>query len=184
MTLRRPPRVAAAIAAGLAEGHRFRDDILGDLEDEYRRRAAVGGQGAAGWWYRREAVRVPIAPAVALRLVVLAGVGYEAVLGAAASAGRLYPSSAWALLVIGVSAAVAGRVVARVAGRLAIPAMCLFWALALGVGGPYLVRGARAELWLHVAKVTTVLVASGLGVWWWTGAYRAVSGRRPRRVRP
>jgi hypothetical protein len=35
----------------------FADDVLGDLAEEYARRAACDGAGAARWWYVREAVR-------------------------------------------------------------------------------------------------------------------------------
>jgi len=183
LTPRDPPVLAAAIAAGLAEGHRFRDDIVGDLEDEYRRRLGAEGAGAALRWYWREAVRVPLPFGRALRLMALAGGGYVAVLGAASTAGRILPSSAWALMVIGASAAVAGRLMARMAGRASAPAIAVFWALALAIGGPYIARAPRPELWLHVGKVSAVMLASGLGLLRWRRFQRGPAGP-PSAARP
>lgn len=163
MTGHRPPRLVAAIAAGLAEGHRFCDDILGDLEVEYRDRRDRHGSVSAAWWYAGQAVRVPVGWRRSVRLAALASSGYLVILWMSAAARPLVPSSLWGLAVIGASAAFVGGAMRRVAGGAGVPALLVLWAIALAIGVPYIVQGTPREFWLHVSKVVLVLIASGLG---------------------
>lgn len=163
MTAGPPPRLAAAIASSLAAGHRFRDDILSDLEAGYQEQARAGGHVAARRWYWMEAMRVPVSLGSSLRVTALAILAYLGVLGADVLGGHVVSSQAWGLGVIAMSSAGAGRLLVRWAGRSAGLALPILWALALAVGVPYIARGSAGEWWLHVAKVLTVLVGSGVG---------------------
>ncbi|NIP60611.1 MAG: hypothetical protein GWM92_05255, partial [Gemmatimonadetes bacterium] len=60
MRERRPPRVAEAILAACLPGGGYRESVLGDLEEGYRRRAAEagGGRWRAAAWYWTNALRI------------------------------------------------------------------------------------------------------------------------------
>ena len=193
-----PPRATERLLTALGASAAYRDAVLGDLAEEFARRAACDGPHAARGWYWREALRAtphligdwrrqlrPRDVADLAGIVFLAFVALNLVAGFAAVAAHtaatavglafevgLLVSGTAGLLVTAPVAYAGGYLAGWLGSRAPLPtalAMGGAWACLASVN-LHPSSAGRVPFWFHVAAPLLVVLGTALG-----GAHRAAT---------
>lgn len=181
-------RLAMALVDVLTTGHPYRDDIRGDITEEFAARAATSGIAAARRWRVREALRTvgalmrdaPFTPWSGARLALTVLAGYAAILGADWGIGHtafwcrafITPEVARvpAFLALGAVALAAGYAVARLARDPPLAAALALVGLVTAAGIHSVSAGDPTAASFHAAKAALLWGGAAFGSW--RGAWR------------
>jgi len=178
----RAPRIASEILRGVVGAHPYGSAIVGDLVEEFARRAATTSVAAARRWYWREVTRtiVAIVPAVRLnprtaaRALSVVIVAYTLAIqlsnGASFILDHRMAGIIGPMMIFGALAGAAST--SAVVGARALGVLMLLL-LAIVVGAAHVASSSPAEIWFRAAKVACFVLGIG------GGAACALAMRRP-----